>query len=438
MTLPLEPHALDVSAAAAASPSIVATETGTPPVDTDATDGEKAGTPQQVSGAYLVDGAESTAALTFDKVVQGEADTCAFDATLSAVALSNFNLASAISVLSENSPTDFLYGVRLYQPTPGGGSEPVEVSVDFNGTFAPGDVRSTDPSEFWPTLCQRAYLNLESSLGQDYHYKTNAFLALTGLSATDEAVANVSPSVISGWLGAGSPVVASTEANADPYTLDPSQGIIGNHSYTVVGIGSSGGTTYVTLRNPWGNDSTPAGGKLRAWKSSRTAFSGFRGQPSPSTSRTSCRSRSRALRSTTPGSVSAGIHQPVASGAKSVYQDQTVTLYCSAVDPDGGNVSYALTQGLPATLSQNGSFAWTPGPNDLGVNWFTVTARTSPWTAVLRNRFRSMWYRPIQPLAASLSVQRRSPPREPTSLRFGQRASTHRRAPSSASTSAST
>ncbi len=150
LTLPPAPHALAVSAAAAASPLIVATEIGTSPPE------DQAGRmPQPVSGAFLVDGAESTASLTFDKVVQGAADTCAFDATLSAVALSNFDLGSAISVLSENSPTDIFYGVRLYQPAPGGGSEPVEVSVEYNGAIQPGDVRSTDPNEFWPTLFQR-------------------------------------------------------------------------------------------------------------------------------------------------------------------------------------------------------------------------------------------------------------------------------------------
>ena len=173
LTLPQAPHALAVSATAAASPSIIATETGTPPDD----ESQASAKPQPVSGAFLVDGSESADSLTFDKVVQGMADTCAFDATLSAVALSNFDLASAISVLSQNSPTDVTYDVRLYQLAPGGGIEPVEVSVEYNGTIQPGDNRSTDPNEFWPTLFQRAYLNLESSLGQDYHSETNAFRA---------------------------------------------------------------------------------------------------------------------------------------------------------------------------------------------------------------------------------------------------------------------
>ena len=370
LTLPLVPGAL--------STSVVSSSPGTPqPTPTPEPDGAQAGIPQQVSGAYLVDGAESAAALTFDKVVQGFADTCTFDATLSAVAMSNLNLAPAISFVSAKSPTDFVYNVRLYQPAPGGGSEPVEVSVDFNGTFAPGDLRSTDPNEFWPTLFQRAYLQLESTLGQDYHFKTNAFLALTGLSTTDEPMANVTPTVISGWLGAGNPVVAGTESNGDPYTLDPSQGIIGNHSYTVVGIGSSGGTTYVTLRNPWGNDSAPDSGSSSVditdgifripWATFTQYFTDICSAPISGPS----------------------INHPEASlptfnkpptGTISVYQDQSVTLDCSAVDPDGGNVSYALIQERSATLSQNGSFTWTPDVNDVGVNQFTVIARTSPWT----------------------------------------------------------
>ncbi len=244
----------------------------------------------------------------------------------------------------------------------------------------------------------------------------------------------MTPSVISGWLDAGSPVVAATEANADPYTLDPNQGIIGNHGYTVIGIGSSEGTTYVTLRNPWGNDSTPDSGSSSVeitdgifripWATFTQYFTDVCSVPISGPS----------------------INHPEASlpkfndpppAAMSVYIGQTVTLDCSAVDPDGGSVSSALTEGLSATLSEDGSFTWTAGPNDLGMNTFTVTARTSPWTAASES-FSIDVLAPIQPSAASWSRQGRLPPGEPTSLPFRQRASPRRWVRSSTSTSGST
>jgi hypothetical protein len=372
-TLLTLPPTLQALALAAESPSIRATETGTPPDD----ESNGSAKPQPVSGAFLVDGAEDTASLTFDKVVQGDADTCAFDAILSAVALSSFNLDSAISVLSQNSPTEVTYDVRLHEPITGGGTEPVEVPVEYNGTIQPGDARSTDDNEFWPTLFQRAYLSLESSIGQDYHAANNAFQALTGLSATDLAMANVTPSVISGWLDGGNPVVAFTESSGDPYTLDPSQGIIGDHGYTVVGIGSSGGTTYVTLRNPWGNDSTSASGSSSVnitdgifripWATFTQYYTDAVSDPISGPSINHPEAALPAFKNAAPAPLT-------------VYIGQTVTVDCSAVDSDGDSVSYALTDGPPAALGANGLFTWTAGFNDLSANVFTVMAKTSAWT----------------------------------------------------------
>ncbi len=153
----------------------------------DAGEGTKSGTPQSVSGAYLTNGVETDPGydkpMSFDKIVQGQADTCAFTAALSAVALSNFNLAGDLTVSPQDANGDAQYVVRLFQPGPNGTFQPVSVHGVFDGTISPEDDTSTDPSEFWPALFQRAYLTLESDLGIDFHYATAAFEALTGETA---------------------------------------------------------------------------------------------------------------------------------------------------------------------------------------------------------------------------------------------------------------
>ncbi|MFI5454515.1 MAG: C2 family cysteine protease [Isosphaerales bacterium] len=179
---------------------------------------------------------------------------------LSAVALTNFNLASGITILSEKSPTDFIYAVRMFKQV-ASGFQRDDVQVEFNGNFLPSDVRSSDPNEFWPTLYQRANLSLESSLGQDYHDPIIAFGALTGTLGIQMSAASVLPSTLALWLNTGIPLIAGTVNAGDPYQLDPAQGVIGDHSYTVIGMevpasGAASGSN-VILRNPWGIDSTP-------------------------------------------------------------------------------------------------------------------------------------------------------------------------------------
>ena len=168
----------------------------------------------------------------------------------------------------------------------------------------------------------------------------------------------MTPSVISGWLDAGSPVVAATEANADPYTLDPSQGIIGNHGYTVVGIGSSGGTTYVTLRNPWGNDSAPASGSSSVeitdgifripWATFTQYYTDALSVP---ISGPSINHPEAAL----------PVFKNAAPAPMTIYIGQSVTLDCSANDSDGDSVSYALIDGPPATLARTACSPGRPG-----------------------------------------------------------------------------
>ncbi len=372
LTLPATSPATLLSAAVAVSPSLVTSGPETSNTD------ETVSPPVEVTGSFLTDGAEvapgAAKALTFDKVVQGFADTCAFDSTLSAVARSTFNLASEISVLSVKSPTDIVYNVDLYEPTAGGGSQLVEVPVEFNGTFQPGDARSTDPNEFWPTLFQRAYLSLENSLGLDYHSVANAFLALTGLSGTSQAMATVTPDTISGLLDNGNPAIAVTMQSADPYNLDPADGVIGDHCYTVVGIESSAAGTYVTLRNPWGRDSTSPyeftidgvdDGIIRMpWATFTQYYKEVDSIPisGPSINTPQGQEPPPTFRNPTSTSIT-------------LYAEQSISLDLSATDAHGLQINYSLDGDGSASFNQfDGAFDFFAGPDSLGSHTFTVIA----------------------------------------------------------------
>src|SRR5262249_18745235 len=124
-------------------------------------DDGKANIPVEVSGAFLTD----TPTFSFTDVKQELSPTCAFAATLSAVARTSFPLASNIAVTHSNGPNDLVYTVRLYTPNAQGVYQPVLIDVPFNGAIYPSDLHSTNPAEYWPTIFQRAYLVLCQETG---------------------------------------------------------------------------------------------------------------------------------------------------------------------------------------------------------------------------------------------------------------------------------
>jgi hypothetical protein len=362
------------------------------------------GTSTMLTGAFLTDGAETESgankSMTFDKVIQGQSDTCGFTAVLSAVAMSGFNLASGITVADTKSPTDVVYDVRLFQPLAGGGFQQDEIPVEFNGTFTPGDARSSDPNEFWPTIYQRAYLSLESSLGQGVGTFDSAIEALTGRSPTSLIGGTVAPNVFTALLDNGSPVVASTTYSVDPYNLDPAEGIIGSHAYTVVGVQSSGGSTYVTLRNPWGQDSTPGyadaidgvnDGIIRVpWTTFIRYFISFESIPISGPSINMPQEPGPTFNNPSPGAISVYVGQQVGP------------LDFSAVDSQGRPLAYTLTGNNVGLVSSAGSFVWIPGPNDVGEHLITVKAEANPVSSA--NETFNVTVLPDQPTVGAVLV----------------------------------
>ena len=381
---------------------------GPPDPNNSGDEGTRPHEPQQVTGMYLTDGAASDPgydkAMSFDKVVQGQSDTCAFASTLSAVALSSFDLASGITLVSQQSPSDYLYDVRMFEPQADGSYKPILIPEDFNGTINSSDAKSTDPNEFWPTLYQRAYLQVESAIGRDYHFSVNAFEALTGMPTVFYTAAGftqtVTPAFIENALNSGNPMTAGTVANSDPYHLDPAAGIIGDHFYAVVGIEipASGATsgTYLTLRNPWGTDTTPLNfdkdgdGLLNAaeWVNFEHGLDGA----NDGIIRVSWSDFEKYFNNVNVGAITGpSIDHPQEPpptftnpnlGPFTAYEGQQLgPLDLSAVDSQGRTLTYHIQPGQPGVVGSNGQYTWTPLPTDLGTHFVTVVAQSNSLSA---------------------------------------------------------
>ncbi len=212
-------------------------------------------------------------------------------------------------------------------------------------------------------------------------------------------MANVTAAEISLRLDNGTPVVAGTENSGDPYNLDPAQGVIGNHAYTVVGITSSGGSAEVTLRNPWGQNSTAEyadsiGGAndgiiTISWATFTEYFEGITWRPISGPSINSPQAPGPIFSNSSPGEVYAYVGQPV-------------TLDLSAVSPQGGIVYYSMIGEQVGSLGFNGTYTWIPGPNDLGDHVLEVLARTAPTSA--SSEFFNVYVNPTEPTVGGLTV----------------------------------
>ncbi len=371
---------------------------------------DTAAEPQQVTGAFLTDesviGQANGTRFSFTDVEQDQSPTCAFAATLSAVARSSFNLAGDITLYRFYGPNDFVFGVRLFAPDSNGVYQSRWVNVPFDGTIYPTDLQSTDPSEYWPTLFQRAYLTLAAETGATVADTGQAILALTGhpytyskISSTDSSLA----SAIAADLNAGEPVVAATPGQDDPaHPLIPDgSGLIQDHAYTVLGIDSGSSGTFVTLRNPWAQDTswmyfdTNHDGTISPAEdvAMRSGLSGYNDGifRLPWSTFTSDFSYCMAGQLTgpslnTPLSLSPPQFRQAGLGTQTVVAGNTLSLDLSAVAPDGGSISYYLDTtdpdygGSPGTLDLNtGSYTWAVPSNEApGTYVVTAVAQESP------------------------------------------------------------
>ncbi len=213
--------------------------------------------PQQGPGMWLTAIAPGDArSAAYNDIEQGTLDTCVFASVLSAVARTDFNLASRISAAPGG------YNVQLF----GSGSQPVTIFVSSSQPITTNDLQPADNGEIWTTIYQRAYLTLQQQLGRNYKLASNAFEAVTGKTSTSLSLAGAGinqAKQIKAAMSSGSPVVAVTipgTPNDNKYVIPGSNGLVESHAYTVLGVlvpanGALSGVK-VTLRNPWGKDTS--------------------------------------------------------------------------------------------------------------------------------------------------------------------------------------
>ena len=398
--------------------------------------------PTQVTGAFLTDYRDDQIALangtplSFTDVEQFQSPTCAFAATLSAVARTNFDLADNITLYRDYGVNNYVFGVRLFTPNAQGVYQPTWVNVPFDGQIYPTDLQSTDPSQYWPTLYQRAYLQICQETGANSASIGQAFLALTGQSYTYSTISSGNSSLASTFvadLKAGEPVVASTPAGNGALLNPDGTGLVQDHAYTVLGIDSGASGTFVTLRNPWAQDtgweyfdankdgliSPSEDATMRAgldglndgiiripWATFTRDFSqyiaGHLSGPSLDTPQSL----------TPPKFTLAGL------GTHTVTAGQTIALNLSAVAPGGGTISYyldtsdSLFGGSPGTLNlHTGQYSWTvPNGETLGTYVVTAVAQVNPLDVASFTFPGERGEHPFRKWAASPATARRSVP----------------------------
>lgn len=376
---------------------------------------ESADVPVQVTGAFLTDRPVSqiTAAngtrYSFTDVAQLYSETCVFASALAAVARSGFDLSSNIIVKNATGPNTGTFSVRLYSLDSSGNYKPVWVDVFFDGKIYPTDLQSTDPNEFWPTIYQRAYLKLAQETGTDVTNMGKAFGALTGLPYTYYDLRpggllgginkTLLPFNIQGDLASGHPVIAATR-NASSFFLNES-GLISNHAYTVLGIDITPSGTFVTLRNPWGTDTSRTyfdanhDGRLSIdevavlrggldgrndgiiripWSTFTAEFDSV------------VKSQYRGNSTNTPQVLAPPRFKQANLGTQTIAAGDTLTLDLSATTPSGKPISYYLDTsdsfygGNPGKVDlRTGKYTWdVPAGQTTGTYLVTVVAQVSP------------------------------------------------------------
>lgn len=229
-------------------------------------DNDPALPPEVISGAYLNEQITSTTRDSQWDIKQDQSPTCAFLASLSAYAGRTGTNNDLVLAIRYNRSTD-TYGVPIFH---GGQWTTQWVNGDWTEGRDPG-------GRLWVTLYQKAYLQawgvqtrgadgslLPESLwtspnGTGWQNASNALDALTpGVSRWTPIASALHPLIRADLTSdATFGMVATTK---DSGTTD---GVVADHTYTLVDAFTENGVEKVRLYNPWGRDQvgTPADGK---------------------------------------------------------------------------------------------------------------------------------------------------------------------------------
>ena len=362
---------------------------------------DEADEPQQVAGAFLTEVRYGDSRpMSFSDIRQGQLDTCIFSSALSATAYSNFNLESGIREISRTE-TAITYGVRLFQKS-GTTLSAIEQQVVYDGTIRETDLQPRNGKDYWPLIYQRAYVTYATSLATNYRDSVFAFETLIGKSAVRANLTNsiTQAEALRSALVAGQATLAGTKAAAN-FVLENTYGTIKNHGYSILGVtiptSGSLNNTFVTVRNPWGSDTTwtfydsDGDGALnsteivRSQKGVDGANDGIIKLPwnvfiSHFTSWTHTSRTGSNINNIV------RVDLPVAfssetPGPYSVFQGQRLEVPIKATDPEGRFVYYEMVTNKGYIHPQTGVYSWEPRSTDLGTFNVTVKAETNPGDA---------------------------------------------------------
>ena len=240
------------------------------PVEPVGPDPEEGNIPAEVAGAFLTEWTAGDS--TFD-IDQAASPTCAFLATLSAVARTTGESNDLVRRIQYDAQKD-LYGITFCT------KEAVEFNVlgetitisraEYKTVWVNGDwTEGRDPGgKLWVTLYQKAYLQLlgattrdasgaalpstswKEAAGKPWNIVSNAFRALTGKSSQFTSISDATARGMYDQFNASrSGMVVSSRDEGT------TAGVVANHVYTVYKIFKDArGNWMVRLRNPWATD----------------------------------------------------------------------------------------------------------------------------------------------------------------------------------------
>jgi hypothetical protein len=188
-----------------------------------------------------------------DDPLQGAVGDCYFVSSLAAVA----NTHPELLERAVRTNRDGTYTVTLWERTqPGKPATPVQVTIDGNFPTRGGQleyVAAREKKELWPLVFEKAYAAWKGGYGDiEGGMGANALMALTGATPSFFPVANdMAPAEVFAKLEAACAGGGCVVADSKPFGSDV-QGIIEDHTYTVLGVVEQNGQQLVKLRNPWG------------------------------------------------------------------------------------------------------------------------------------------------------------------------------------------
>jgi hypothetical protein len=211
-----------------------------------------------------VDSALYDGAPTADQLSQGEVGDCWFLSSINAELQQNPNFIQQ-HVKDNGNGT---YTVTFYQK-----GKPVQVTVDgtvptdSNGTRLPlthGDPDWGTGGPLWATIYEKAYAQLNGGYHNiDGGYGSTGMSDLTGKKSTKVSPDFAPLSIVADQLSGGHPVTVGTNSHStgmlwwkknDEYVDDNK--LVTSHEYAVVSVNASANPPTITLRNPWGPDSS--------------------------------------------------------------------------------------------------------------------------------------------------------------------------------------